>query len=462
MANILQNCSQPGHIIQYVYDILLQQELTLSSAVVQVYTADRNSVWSKKCCGVACLVKDNPQRSYFIRVYDIKDGKILWEQELYNNFSYNHSRSYFHTFAGDCVASAVFRSVCRQPPASLHSADSPCSRLRASASEDNAALGSLQASPQAPGQTTGVAEKRRDPPNGPVLSMATVDIKNPEINTMRFNNSQVNNIMPIHIKDKKKVKGKRKKLTKADIGTPSNFQHIGHVGWDPNTGFDVSDGPESAPSTPGPTAGIVGALMEEEQKELDEITAKRQKKGKSEEEAPADEKTMLHAKDMYDYQGRSYLHVPQDVGVNLRSADIPDKCYLPKKQIHAWSGHTKVTLGMLVLFLFFYFFFTGHSKAVRDICFNNTGTQFLSAAYDRYLKLWDTETDTVFSIAAQYNYDFEEERMICSRIPWDVRSREFVQEYDRHLGAVNTITFVDENRRFVSTSDDKSLRVWEW
>ena len=43
-----------------------------------------------------------------------------------------------------------------------------------------------------------------------------------------------------------------------------------------------------------------------------------------------------------------------------------------------------------------------------------------------------------------------------------LRSNEIVQEYDRHLGAVNTITFVDENRRFVSTSDDKSMRVWEW
>ena len=29
-------------------------------------------------------------------------------------------------------------------------------------------------------------------------------------------------------------------------------------------------------------------------------------------------------------------------------------------------------------------------------------------------------------------------------------------------GAVNTITFCDDNRRFVSTSDDKSMRVWEW
>lgn len=52
---------------------------------------------------------------------------------------------------------------------------------------------------------------------------------------------------------------------------------------------------------------------------------------------------LLTVKDMYDYQGRSYLHIPQDVGINLRSSDVPDKCYLPKKQIHVWSGHTKVS-----------------------------------------------------------------------------------------------------------------------
>ena len=45
---------------------------------------------------------------------------------------------------------------------------------------------------------------------------------------------------------------------------------------------------------------------------------------------------------------------------------------------------------------------------------------------------------------------------------WDTRTNEVIQEYDRHLGAVNSITFIDQNRRFVSTSDDKSLRLWEW
>uniref|UniRef100_A0A8D0AJ53 Pre-mRNA-processing factor 17 n=1 Tax=Sander lucioperca TaxID=283035 RepID=A0A8D0AJ53_SANLU len=237
---------------------------------------------------------------------------------------------------------------------------------------------------------------------------------------------------------------------------------------------------------------------EEEQKELDEIIAKRQKKGKNEEDAPAEEKTILHVKDMYDYQGRSYLHVPQDVGINLRSADAPDKCYLPKKQIHVWSGHTK---GVSAIRLFpssghlllsssmdckikvnnhnmvpLKKHHRSHSKAVRDICFNNTGTQFLSAAYDRYLKLWDTETGQCISrftnrkvpYCVKFNPDEDKQSLFVAGmsdkkiVQWDIRTGEVVQEYDRHLGAVNTITFVDENRRFVSTSDDKSLRVWEW
>lgn len=46
-------------------------------------------------------------------------------------------------------------------------------------------------------------------------------------------------------------------------------------------------------------------------------------------------------KDAYDYQGRSFLHIPQDVGVNLKSEEPPEKCFLPKKLIHTWSGHNK-------------------------------------------------------------------------------------------------------------------------
>lgn len=41
-------------------------------------------------------------------------------------------------------------------------------------------------------------------------------------------------------------------------------------------------------------------------------------------------------------------------------------------------------------------------------------------------------------------------------------SGEITQEYDQHLGPVNSITFVDENRRFVTTSDDKTIRAWDY
>lgn len=148
--------------------------------------------------------------------------------------------------------------------------------------------------------------------------------------------------------------------------------------------------------------------------------------------------------------------------------------------------------------------FYGHRQAVRDISFDNDGRRFLSAAYDRYVKLWDTETGAVLSrftsrkipYCCKFNPDPEKQhlfvagtsdkKIICVSVilknhllklrlfikiswlifffflQWDTRSGEIIQEYDRHLGAVNTITFVDENRRFVTTSDDKSLRVWEW
>ncbi|VFV18237.1 neural wiskott-aldrich syndrome [Lynx pardinus] len=198
-----------------LFTFLGKKCVTMSSAVVQLYAADRNCMWSKKCSGVACLVKDNPQRSYFLRIFDIKDGKLLWEQELYNNFVYNSPRGYFHTFAGDtCQVALNFAN------------EEEAKKFRKAVTD---LLGRRQRK----------SEKRRDPPNGPNLPMATVDIKNPEITTNRFYGPQVNNIS--HTKEKKKGKTKKKRLTKADIGTPSNFQHIGHVGWDPNTGFDLNN-----------------------------------------------------------------------------------------------------------------------------------------------------------------------------------------------------------------------------
>lgn len=40
----------------------------------------------------------------------------------------------------------------------------------------------------------------------------------------------------------------------------------------------------------------------------------------------------------------------------------------------------------------------GHSKAVHDVQFDNSGAQFLSSSFDRQMKLWDTETGKLLSL----------------------------------------------------------------
>ena len=50
----------------------------------------------------------------------------------------------------------------------------------------------------------------------------------------------------------------------------------------------------------------------------------------------------MTGKDLHDYLGRSYLHVPTDVEVNLSPSEPGlQECFQPKKCIHTWNGHTK-------------------------------------------------------------------------------------------------------------------------
>lgn len=44
---------------------------TLATTVVQLVVAEPGGPWAKRGCGVACLVRDSPRRSYFIRLYGL-------------------------------------------------------------------------------------------------------------------------------------------------------------------------------------------------------------------------------------------------------------------------------------------------------------------------------------------------------------------------------------------------------
>ena len=88
---------------------------------------------------------------------------------------------------------------------------------------------------------------------------------------------------------------------------------------------------------------------------------------------------------------------------------------------------------------------------------------------DKKVYQFDVDTGDAIQVHSMGKWCFEacclllhddERTMWEHEVLWNVLIAT-TQEYDYHLSAVNTITFVDEGRRFVTTSDDKTIRVWE-
>ncbi|EJT97940.1 pre-mRNA splicing factor [Dacryopinax primogenitus] len=245
---------------------------------------------------------------------------------------------------------------------------------------------------------------------------------------------------------------------------------------------------------------IVPEQDEEPEEENPEFEAR---KIKARRQAFGQEKSIFHGKSVADYQGRTYMHPPVDIAPNLAREEGSQECFLPKECIHTWTGHTGAVsvvrllpkTGHLLLsgsmdtrikarLLLWDVYhegnclrtFMGHHKAIKDLTFSNDGRRFLSASHDRLIKLWDTETGQCLKAfsngktphVVKFHPDEDKQHIFLAGmhdkkiVQWDINTSEIVQEYDQHLGAVNTITFVDENRRFVTTSDDKTIRAWDF
>ncbi|XP_022238301.1 neural Wiskott-Aldrich syndrome protein-like isoform X2 [Limulus polyphemus] len=184
---------------------------SLATAVVQVFLSEppQHCQWLKHCCGVACFVKDSTRRSYFIRVYDMDKKKGAWQQELYLEFAYKAPQPYFHTFEADnCQAGLNF-------------ADQKEAHLFQKAVNDK-----IQSRLQ------NTIEKKQTEKSYEVKSTQL------KITPMAPKNYNDLNMYPVKPKKKKKKNGS-KKISKAEIGMPTNFTHIKYFGFDPNTGFHL-------------------------------------------------------------------------------------------------------------------------------------------------------------------------------------------------------------------------------
>lgn len=210
-----------------------------------------------------------------------------------------------------------------------------------------------------------------------------------------------------------------------------------------------------------------------------------------------EERSMFHGKEERDYLGRTYMQAPLDLDQKLNKEAGSFECFAPKKLIHTWIGHTKGVTAIRFFPVSGHLLlsgsqdckvklwdvhrerqclrtFLGHNKPVRDVNFDRDGHRFVSAAYDKTLKYWDTETGKcllgiehdAIPFCAKFHPDQPHILLAgCSDrriMQWDVRSGEVVQEYSQHQEAVNTITFFDDNRKFASTGDDKTIRIWDF
>lgn len=237
---------------------------------------------------------------------------------------------------------------------------------------------------------------------------------------------------------------------------------------------------------------------EQDQEEKKNLTSSDNDSDSEDEYEEENETTEFLGSQERDYQGRTYMHPPNDVGINLNSDSGPEECFVPKKQLHKWKGHahgtTKITFipktNHLLLscgndskiYLWGVYHkrellraFYGHTKPVRDISFNSDGKQFLSASYDKTVKLWNTETGeclarfklTSVPNVIKFNVFNDDEFIVGLMnhkiLHYSISKKEIIQTYDHHLGSINSITFLDdgETKRFVSTSEDKTARVWD-
>ncbi|KAJ2997260.1 pre-mRNA-processing factor 17 [Globomyces sp. JEL0801] len=254
----------------------------------------------------------------------------------------------------------------------------------------------------------------------------------------------------------------------------------------------------------GPWAGFEGDVLDmpartaEQDNYVPDPENQFDKTKLNDEHKSIEETSIFHGKQQLDYLGRSFLHPPNDVGIELRGEVGHRENFIPKNLIHTWTGHTKavnviqffpksahlIISGSMDHKIKIWDVYNernckrtymGHSKGIKDLNFNNSGTHFLSASYDKWIKHWDTETGQCIGrfttkkipYCVTFNPHPDKQHVFLTGCQdkkvyqFDIRSGEVVQQYDQHNGAVNTITFIDDDRRFITTSDDKSVRCWE-
>ncbi|SCW02289.1 LAFE_0F03158g1_1 [Lachancea fermentati] len=233
--------------------------------------------------------------------------------------------------------------------------------------------------------------------------------------------------------------------------------------------------------------------------ELNDYRETQEEAYNSDIEADTKENSIFYGTNLVDYQGRGILHPPIEEDVDFHKPSLSFKCYLPKRLIHTYDGHGNGTTVLRALPTTGHLLlsggndnkvklwdayrsrellrdYSGHSKAIRDTNFSGNAKQFISVSFDRSAKIWDTEIGVVKS-----RYHFSSVPNCATFHPvndneflvglsnseirhYDTRSSSnegCIQVYDHHLSSIIALKYFPDGSKFISSSEDKTVRIWE-
>ncbi|XP_063846129.1 actin nucleation-promoting factor WASL-like isoform X2 [Scylla paramamosain] len=233
--------SVPSNLIsreenELVFRLLDHRCQSLCTAVVQVFGTDgpHHNSWRRRHCGVATFTKDNVRRSYFIQVYDLTLGKRVFEQELYNQFIYTASMPFFHQFeAEDQMIGLNFADESEANAFNTAVSDRLATKQR---KKEERRRQSGQQQHQGPFSTQtqhqqNVSHLHHQHHHQPQMPQPPPPQPKPSsVPYLHVNNDS-------RKKSTKKGSRNKNKLSKDEIGMPTDFKHITHVGFNPDTGF---------------------------------------------------------------------------------------------------------------------------------------------------------------------------------------------------------------------------------
>ncbi|XP_055605696.1 actin nucleation-promoting factor WASL [Uranotaenia lowii] len=219
---------------EQLFGLLEKRCQSLCTAVIQLYMTQSpaHASWVKKWTGALCFTKDNCRRSYFFQLYCLKTNRMVWEQELYQNIEVTKPRPFLIMFEG-VEGIVAFNFATEDEATAFMNTTTTTITNRNRRREDRLHRNSTQRNPP-PARPPPMTATQNNFEDNSVTLRHKPSFSAPVVpNAATFQQQQQPHHRPA------KAKGKAK-LRKEDIGMPSNFKHVTHVGWSPTSGFDLS------------------------------------------------------------------------------------------------------------------------------------------------------------------------------------------------------------------------------